>query len=1100
MLHGSARPCTRRRGAVLLAVATLATVVSLVAPAATPPAAAGQTAVPITTFSTLAVDPASGRVFLSGDDKVVAYAPNGTLVGTVADVYGAGAMAFSGGSLWVTETTAGSIAKVNPTTLAKVDEFAIERRVLPTIAAVAGKIWFRTIDARGYPVLSMLDPATRVVSDRGQVVGFDLVSIPGSTTRLISAEKNSSSYGAVVYDLTQNPVVGLGGVPFGTGGFLQGIVATDADTFITASGYPGRFEEVSTQPVDNVLYPTGASYRAGGSTVGVAYSAAAGGVVAGTTSSPSRLVISRRGSPQTTHAFDLPGSALSGNALGLSPTADRAYVVTQPPGGGALSLNTFAMTPSLTSATTTSVPRGVLTTSVLTGPGLGSITSAKLGGAAVDFTHDGGSTLVLDIRTSLPVGSTSLVLHGSWGDVTVPFTVTATPTGTLTGTIRSDGVPVAGAEVLLTDDRGATRTATTVTDGTFSIAGVPDGEHRELTASHAGQSATWRDLTLLGGGPWVYDADLLAPPPVTLERRRDDLPAGEVRRVVADPATGRVFVAVGDEIAVFDGDGRPIKLIHDQWAVHGMQVVGSKLYAMLRDAGRISVVDIPTATVAASIPIDRRTTGDLAVAGNRAFFSASDDQWTTTVSVDLTTGVVAPTVGYGWYPKFGSIDGAPQQYLSWSSGQSPGITRWDATTPAPTVSADEDHVFMYDPVDLVASASANRLWGADGTELNLTTMQATGVKYPSEGIAVARAPGHGGLLAFGSNIAVQGRPVVTHVLPEQPAARASALNQSGTRSYVATQDGQLVIADLAPVINQLTPGVVDLPPATVRASGAGLGATTAVEVDGAAVGFEIVDADHLDIAMPALPDGIHSVVARTPWGTTAPLGFTAGERHGPFSSWTTLVKRVYVDLTRAQPSPTALRTWQAALDGESKTAGDLVEALRRGTDNTTNVDPVARLYRAFFGRTPDAAGLKYWVARKRTGASSVTKMANTFAASNEFRSKYGKLSNRAFVTRIYRDVLERSADPSGVSYWTGKLDRKERSRGQVMVGFSESSEYRRKQAENTDVAVVYIFLLGRAPTVQEVHDWVARQRSGTSQAALSDELLASPGYAEHITG
>jgi hypothetical protein len=162
------------------------------------------------------------------------------------------------------------------------------------------------------------------------------------------------------------------------------------------------------------------------------------------------------------------------------------------------------------------------------------------------------------------------------------------------------------------------------------------------------------------------------------------------------------------------------------------------------------------------------------------------------------------------------------------------------------------------------------------------------------------------------------------------------------------------------------------------------------------------------------------------------------------------------------------------------------------------VDPTVRLYRAFLQRTPDAGGLRYWVGRKRSGTWSITRMADQFATSSEFIRKYGTLTNRQFVTRIYTDVLERTADTAGVDYWTRQLDLRRKTRGQVMVGFSESSEYQRKQAENTDVAVASVFLLGRAPSATEVTDWVTRQKAGTPHRTLVFELLDSSAYATRI--
>ena len=104
------------------------------------------------------------------------------------------------------------------------------------------------------------------------------------------------------------------------------------------------------------------------------------------------------------------------------------------------------------------------------------------------------------------------------------------------------------------------------------------------------------------------------------------------------------------------------------------------------------------------------------------------------------------------------------------------------------------------------------------------------------------------------------------------------------------------------------------------------------------------------------------------------------------------------------------------------------------------------------------------------------------------------------MTRIYTDVLGRTADPAGVDYWTSQLDLQRRTRGTVMIGFSESAEYKSKQADNTDVAVAYILLMGRTPTAAEITDWVTRRKAGTTQAALATQLLNSSGYFSHVLG
>jgi hypothetical protein len=220
----------------------------------------------------------------------------------------------------------------------------------------------------------------------------------------------------------------------------------------------------------------------------------------------------------------------------------------------------------------------------------------------------------------------------------------------------------------------------------------------------------------------------------------------------------------------------------------------------------------------------------------------------------------------------------------------------------------------------------------------------------------------------------------------------------------------------------------------------------------------------------------------------------------PFASWALFVRRQHQDLTGVLPSASVESAQAASLASGSMAKGDLIEMLRTSTDNLTNVDPTARLYRAFLGRTPDPGGLKFWLGRRRSGSWTLTRIADSFATSSEFVRKYGALSNRQFVTRIYTDVLGRTADQAGVDYWTKKLDTKAKTRGGVMVGFSESNEYKRKQANTTDAAVVHIFLLGRAPSASDLATWVSRIEGGATRAKLATEVLDSAPYATRITG
>lgn len=100
---------------------------------------------------------------------------------------------------------------------------------------------------------------------------------------------------------------------------------------------------------------------------------------------------------------------------------------------------------------------------------------------------------------------------------------------------------------------------------------------------------------------------------------------------------------------------------------------------------------------------------------------------------------------------------------------------------------------------------------------------------------------------------------------------------------------------------------------------------------------------------------------------------------------------------------------------------------------------IRRLYLAYFEREPDSTGWPFWLQHRAQGRSLVW-VSDRFAESAEFRARYGSLSDREFVRLLYRNVLHRGPDTPGFNGWTAAL-RRGASRGEIMVGFSESPEF-----------------------------------------------------------
>jgi hypothetical protein len=244
------------------------------------------------------------------------------------------------------------------------------------------------------------------------------------------------------------------------------------------------------------------------------------------------------------------------------------------------------------------------------------------------------------------------------------------------------------------------------------------------------------------------------------------------------------------------------------------------------------------------------------------------------------------------------------------------------------------------------------------------------------------------------------------------------------------------------------------------------------------------------IECPAF-DVTHVVEMRT-------LRLDGAPAYAPFRSWKALVDQQYRDLLGRAPTTTESNSWVSQLAAGTRRAADLIDAIRRSADHRANVDPIHRLYWPFFHRGPDRSGFQYWIDRRRTGRWPLVRVADTFAASREFRRKYGALTNEQYVRRIYNDVLIRVPDPNGLEFWTRQLDQARRSRGAVMLAFSESAERKRSSQRSTDANVAHLLLLGRPLTDAESYWWTYSLGYGVPQQELITELLNSAEYQARV--
>ncbi len=117
------------------------------------------------------------------------------------------------------------------------------------------------------------------------------------------------------------------------------------------------------------------------------------------------------------------------------------------------------------------------------------------------------------------------------------------------------------------------------------------------------------------------------------------------------------------------------------------------------------------------------------------------------------------------------------------------------------------------------------------------------------------------------------------------------------------------------------------------------------------------------------------------------------------------------------------------------------------TSSETNAS-VYRLYCSYFLRYPDQSGFSYWLGQFSSGSQDLNEISEFFAISTEFNTRYGSLSDTEFVDLIYTNILEREPEATGYNFWVGELTSGRRSRGWLMLFFSQSDEFRIKTGTN----------------------------------------------------
>jgi hypothetical protein len=202
----------------------------------------------------------------------------------------------------------------------------------------------------------------------------------------------------------------------------------------------------------------------------------------------------------------------------------------------------------------------------------------------------------------------------------------------------------------------------------------------------------------------------------------------------------------------------------------------------------------------------------------------------------------------------------------------------------------------------------------------------------------------------------------------------------------------------------------------------------------------------------------------------------------------------YRDFLGREGDPAGIQGWADAVAGGSWSRTQVIDAFVQSAEFGGFVAPVVRLYFATFLRVPDYAGLVGNAALVRSGTVTLTQLADFFTASPEFAATYGALDNTQFLTLLYNNVLQRAPDPAGLDGWVALLEGG-MSRGQVLLGFSDSTEYQGAMASEVLVTMMYASMLRRTPEPAGFNGWVGFLDAATyTREQVIDGFFLSAEY------
>jgi cyclophilin family peptidyl-prolyl cis-trans isomerase len=163
-------------------------------------------------------------------------------------------------------------------------------------------------------------------------------------------------------------------------------------------------------------------------------------------------------------------------------------------------------------------------------------------------------------------------------------------------------------------------------------------------------------------------------------------------------------------------------------------------------------------------------------------------------------------------------------------------------------------------------------------------------------------------------------------------------------------------------------------------------------------------------------------------------------------------------------------------------------------NGTVGSNFITNLYRDILERTADAAGQTYWTNLILNGTMSIPQVTMSFLDSTEYRTNV--------IKALYQNILGRQPDTAGLQYWLSAFAAGANAE-QVGAGFYGSQEYYNAHGGTATsvVSAFYTAIFGRSPDAGGLAYWSGLVAGGADRSMIAWELeLSAEGVTETVQG